>query len=405
MDIKINENIIIRKKYNPFLESFNIGEYKSNDSEYMAFKTLGINPTQIIIRGIPYEVVHPIFAVRSRNVEDNYYRFIYIQINYETGEYYIGKVNRKSYGEIQRYNGSGLKFRAKYKNNPAKFVRYFIAICRTAKETEEIEASIVNEELLKDPFCLNLVCGGGGTNEHPRIEERIEKQRKYMEEHPDQYKSMLKACKELYTIGETSALRQRSAAIKKTMSSDYYRNMMSERIRKWKSENPEEYASAREKNRRAMQTPEVKEKKKISREKWKKEHPEEYAKNIASFVEATQTPVARLKRSESLRRWSEEHPEQAKTNAKKRSEAMAVHRRKPVGMYDLETNNLLRVFPGVNEAGRWLQENGYTKSVNPASSISAVCRCAPCTTGYGFRKKAFGFSWKFIDPETGEQLD
>lgn len=88
---------VIRKKYNPFLESFNIGEYKSNDSEYMAFKTLGINPTQIIIRGIPYEVVHPIFAVRSRNVEDNYYRFIYIQINYETGEYYIGKVKQSFY--------------------------------------------------------------------------------------------------------------------------------------------------------------------------------------------------------------------------------------------------------------------------------------------------------------------
>ena len=178
MEIKINDNITIWKKYNPIAESLKIGEYDVNDVDYMAFRMLGINPTKIYICGIPYDAIHPFYAARSRNAEDNYYRFVYIQINYNTGEYYIGKVNRKSYREIQRYNGSGLKFRAKYKKDPTQFVRYFIAVCHSAKESEEIEASIVNEELLKDPFCLNLVRGGGGTSEHPAVGEKIEKQRK-----------------------------------------------------------------------------------------------------------------------------------------------------------------------------------------------------------------------------------
>lgn len=260
MEIKINNNITIWKKYNPIIESLKISNYDFSDVEYMSFRMLGINPTKIYICGVPYDVIPPIYAVRSRNVEDNYYRFIYIQINYNSGEYYIGKVNRKSFREIERYNGSGLKFRAKYKKNPTQFIRYFIAACKTAKETEEIEAAIVNEELLKDPFCLNLVCGGGGTSEHPAVGEKIKKQRKYMQEHPEQYQSMLNACKELYTSGDSHALRQRGEAIKKTMSADYYREAMSKRIRKWKAEYPEEYAAAREKHRLVMQSPEVKEK-------------------------------------------------------------------------------------------------------------------------------------------------
>ena len=54
-----------------------------------------------------------------------------------------------------------------------------------------------------------------------------------------------------------------------------------------------------------------------------------------------------------------------------------------------------------HEAARWLVDQGIAKNTNCVRSISAVCLKKPCTTGYGYRKKAYGFGWEFseINPD------
>ncbi len=343
---------------------------------------------KISICGKWFDVIPNYVAIRTK-APDGYYRFLYIQLNHTTGEYYIGKVNRKRLSELKRYQGSGVLFKAKYKNHSEEYVRYYFAKCDTAEETERMEADIVNEELLKDPFCLNLVAGGGGTNVNPT--DRREKQRAYMKEHPERYAAMLKAAKELYQSGNSSALKQRNEKTKETMSSEKYKDMTRQRIKKWKAENPEEYKKARENNRLSMQSDASKAKRNESLKKWRETHPEEYALNKSRSLKAAHSAEAEKKRSESHKKWSAEHPEQVK----KRTAASAEACRKPVNMIDLDTGDVIRTFKSQIEAAEWLIEQGIAKSINCKTSISAVCLKRPCTTGYGYRKKAYGFGWEF----------
>lgn len=68
-----------------------------------------------------------------------------------------------------------------------------------------------------------------------------------------------------------------------------------------------------------------------------------------------------------------------------------------VAMIDLETGKIIREFSSIQEAARWLVDSGVAKNTNCASSISSVCLRKPCTTGYGFRKKAYGYDWRFSE--------
>ena len=101
----------------------------------------------------------------------------------------------------------------------------------------------------------------------------------------------------------------------------------------------------------------------------------------------------REKRSEALKKWSDEHPEQVR----KRTTASAETCRKRVNMLDLETGAVIKTFKSQVEAAEWLVENGYAKNTNCKASISSVCLKKPCTTGYGYRKKAYGFGWDFAE--------
>ena len=76
---------------------------------------------------------------------------------------------------------------------------------------------------------------------------------------------MIETSKRLYRSGDTPQLRQRAEKTKATMSDDYYRQLTSERIKRWRKEHPEEYELARENNRVAMQSPAVKEKRRETR--------------------------------------------------------------------------------------------------------------------------------------------
>ena len=396
--IKFSDKLIVEQKYSMFelsqpptwdAESFNAPQ------ELLQARMLGYNPTRIFINGEWFDTI-PLHALARTKSSDGYYRCLYIQINYNNGEYYIGKVNRKRWKEILNYHGSGLLFTNKYEKHKDEFVRYYIAACETQKETEELEAKIVNSELLKDEKCLNLVQGGGGTSEHYDKEKRSRRQKEIMKEHPEFFQSMIQAHKKIYCSGPSPQRELRNKHIKETMSSDYYRNMTSERIRNWKDRDPEGYAKARENNKLAQQSEESKEKKRKGRERWIEEHPEQYQENKKKTLEAAHSPEAEAKRSNSLKEFYKNDPRAAEL-VRNRSEASVKACQKSVNMLDLETGEILMTFPSQHEAARWLVNKGLAKNTNCVSSINSVCQKKPCTTGYGYRKKAYGFGWEYAE--------
>lgn len=394
MIITINENIRIWQEFNPIELSWDNNLLNSFDSKRTLAK-FGFNKQRIGIKNRWFDVLTPSELVRKRNASDGYYRVIYIQINWESGEYYIGKSNRPKWSELQRYQGSGLKFSSKFIKHKNKFVRYFIAVCETAEETEQLEASIIDKDLLSDEKCLNLVAGGGGISKRPSTAETSEKKRVYMKNHPEQFKPMLEASKKAYRSGDTPALRARNKRIKEIMSAEKYREMTRKRIINWKEAYPEKYAEARRKNHEKMKTSEVQAKRKASFEKWKVNNPEEYKAYMIKLISSHTSQAAKEKRKASRKTWEDTHPQMAQAYSKKRANAAAAKLSKSVCMIDLHSGNILQEFPSQHAAAKWLVENGKAKNMNCVSSISQVCLRKPCTTGYGYRKKAFGYDWRF----------
>ena len=183
------------------------------------------------------------------------------------------------------------------------------------------------------------------------------------------------------------------------MSNERYREMTRERIQRWRNEHPVEYQRSLENSRKAQQNPEVKEKKKRSRQKWIEEHPEEYKAMEEKLARARNSPEARKKRAASLKTWAKENPEIAKEYQKRRSAASVAKCSKPVNMCDLETGKIIRSFKSQHEAAQWLVDNGLAKNTNCVSSINSVCQRKPCSTGYGYRKKAYGYDWQYADQD------
>lgn len=403
MIITVNDNITVWQEVNPLEIQESTDQLSFFDSKDN-LSCLGFNKERISIRKRWFDVLTPSELVRTRNKSDGYYRVIYIQINMATGEYYIGKANRPNWSELKRYQGSGLKFAHKFKKNKMDFVRYYIAACNTAEETEKLEASIVDKGLLADELCLNLVSGGGGTTKHTTKAETRQKKRDHMLNNPEQYKPMLDASKKAFQSGDTQALRARSHRIKEVMSDDKYRSMSRTRMEQWKEKNPSEYAEARRKNSDAIRTPEVQEKRNASLKEWIYENPDEYKAWQEKRIESLSSQESKDKRKESLKEWREKNPEQAKANDQKRAKAAAEKTSKEIFMIDLQSGEVLRTFPSQHEAARWLVKNGKAKNTNCVSSIGAVCLRKPCTTGHGYRKKAYGYDWRFASDIEAESI-
>ena len=388
METQISDQVKIYEKYSLF--DMYIKPFKEiKDNDLILARILGGNPSRICIQGTWYDVIPHYILVRSKSKEDDAYHLIYIQINFNTNEYYIGKVNRKKWHEIRRYKGSGIKFKFKYEKHAEEFVQYFIATCNNAKDSEELEAKIVNDTILKDPKCLNLVKGGAGTNEHNTNEDRKQHIREYMLSHPENYQAMLERNKELFNSGNSLALEARSKKIRETMSQNKYREMSKERMQRWRAEHPMEYAEARKKNCAAIKAESSKQKRNKSLDKWRKNHPEEYAANKKKQLLSCHTKEAEEKRCRALKAWNQEHPEVVKLRAEKAREKL----QKAVEMIDLVTGEVLMSFTSQREAAAWLVKKGVAKNTNCVSSISAVCLKKPCTNGY--RKKAYGYGWRF----------
>ena len=72
-------------------------------------------------------------------------------------------------------------------------------------------------------------------------------------------------------------------------------------------------------------------------------------------------------------------------------EAVKIATQKTVGMYDLQTKKLIKVFPSASDAARYLQDNSFTnaKALNGIlAHIVNVCNKK--------RKSAYGFYWKYL---------
>ena len=337
-----------------------------------------------------YDVI-PLARLVRKKSEDGYFRAIYIQIDYHSGEYYVGKVNAANRRKLLSYPGSGVLFTQKYKKHKDRYRRYYICYCKTAQETEEMEAKIVNEELLKDTFCLNLIRGGGKGTTKDYGEERKKQQSEYMKSHPERYKAMMDAVKNF----SLQDIQRRGESIKKTMSDDKHRKMTSDRIKKWMREHPDEYALARAKNKAALVNPETKAKRLKSRQKYKEEHPDEYAAWEQKRKASVSRPEVRAKMSKSQEEWMKNNPEKSKERLAKMQKAHIEKIAKPVEMYDLNSKETIRVFDSVKDAANWLLDNGYTKGSNPSSTIVAVCK-KRSEKGHGTKKSYLGYGWRYV---------
>lgn len=253
----------------------------------------------------------------------------------------------------------------------------------------------MDQDLLSDEKCLNLIAGGGGTSKHPSIAETSEKKREYMRSHPEKFKPMLDASRMAFRSGDTPALRARSQRIKEVMSAQEYREMTRERLAKWKEKYPKEYSAAKAKSHLQVKTPESQAKRKAGLQKWAKNNPEKWKAWQEKLIRSRTGQEANEKRKASLKEWSHKHPQQAQANALKRARAAAARMSKEVHMIDLKSGDTLKVFPSLHAAAKWLVSNGKAKNTNCVSSISAVCLRKACTTGYGYRKKAYGYDWRY----------
>ena len=342
-----------------------------------------------------FKIIHESELFRKRNSSDGYYRVIYIQINWLTNEYYIGKANRKTWLQLKRYQGSGIKFKNNFKKYEDNFTRYYVAVCKSAKETEELEASLVDDELLKDPKCLNLVRGGSGGSIHPTQEEIKLKQSAFMKAHPDRYKAMVETAKKYFTKG-TPECAARCERIRSTMQDDKYKEMMRERILNWKKNNPEAYALSRKRNKERQQDPAIKAKRVENLKKYKREHPEEFKKWEENRINACKSKKSNEKRKRSLQKWKETHPEEVRQKTERLKKYTSETLSKSVCMINLKDGSVVRTFKSMADAGQWLRDQGLSKSINPQSSISAICLKKEID-GHGLKSVAYGYGWCFAE--------
>lgn len=149
MIFDINDNITLWREQDPIKVA--TGKSPSGEpGENRNLDLFGFQKERIAIKEQWFDVIPLGELFHWRNKVDGYYRVVYVQINMENGEYYIGKANRPNWSEIKRYQDSGLKFKSKFKKNTEKFARHFIAAFDTAEETEQLEATLVDAELLAD---------------------------------------------------------------------------------------------------------------------------------------------------------------------------------------------------------------------------------------------------------------
>ena len=85
------------------------------------------------------------------------YHFLYKTIVPSTGQYYYGIHSTDNLND--GYQGSGALI-CQLKKNNVHMITGIVEFCQSRKEVLELEKKVVNNKLLKDTACLNLVTGG-----------------------------------------------------------------------------------------------------------------------------------------------------------------------------------------------------------------------------------------------------
>lgn len=92
--------------------------------------------------------------------EDNLYHYLYKITNLVNNKYYYGIHSTDKLND--NYMGSGkLLHKAYIKYGEENFKKEIILFANNRKELSKLERQIVNEKLVKDQMCYNMVLGGG----------------------------------------------------------------------------------------------------------------------------------------------------------------------------------------------------------------------------------------------------
>jgi hypothetical protein len=94
-------------------------------------------------------------------IQNKKYNFIYKTTNLTNGEFYIGMHATNNLND--GYLGSGYRLKSSIrKHGKENFEIEYLEFFENYGDLRDSERKLVNEELLKDPNCINLVFGGGG---------------------------------------------------------------------------------------------------------------------------------------------------------------------------------------------------------------------------------------------------
>jgi hypothetical protein len=89
------------------------------------------------------------------------YHYIYKTTNLKNGKFYVGMHSTHNLND--GYLGSGLRLRRSIRRNgPENFKLEYLEFFDTREDLINKEKELVNEDLLKDPMCLNIRAGGTG---------------------------------------------------------------------------------------------------------------------------------------------------------------------------------------------------------------------------------------------------
>lgn len=187
--------------------------------------------------------------------------FVYKTTNIVNQKYYYGVHSTSNLDD--GYIGSGKLLLAAIKKYGAdNFKREIIKMCSTREEAFAYEREIVNQEMVNDPMCYNLMIGGKGQIRIYSDEERKERnkmyQKSYFEKHPevaikhcarwrDKNKEHLKEYRHQYNEDNKEHLN------------DVHREWAKNNIEKSRKSNRDCYERNKDKRHEYHQRPEVKE--------------------------------------------------------------------------------------------------------------------------------------------------
>src|SRR5574343_1086439 len=103
----------------------------------------------------------------------NKFHFIYRTTNLLNGRYYVGLHSTNDV--YDNYIGSGTRlWNEVNKYGLENFKREIVEYLPSRQELKERERSLVNEDKMKDPLCLNLKFGGEGGWDHITYEQQLQ---------------------------------------------------------------------------------------------------------------------------------------------------------------------------------------------------------------------------------------